>query len=252
MEVIRLEILEKLNQAALSAPPSKFKDLKKYIGTETNFIGLSVPVQHALFKQGFSISHMVVDEQLVVWDKLWQTSGHYEVMNFAQMFVSRRLEVFEPAVIWETVKHWVKQVDNWAHSDGLSSIYVRLLEKEPGQVYAQYQTWNRSQSPWERRQSVVGLLYYSSARKGWLPFDQLLALVQPLIRDENYFVQKGVGWTLREMGNLYPAETLALLKAQAAAIPPAAFSAAIEKLDVWVKAELKQLRKASRRRLSIK
>ncbi|EHQ30284.1 DNA alkylation repair protein [Mucilaginibacter paludis] len=243
MDPIKEELLQLLVKAAKTNKPSKFKDLKKYIGTNYDLIGLSVPGQRLLFKKGFSFSRLPVDKQLEIWDQLWTTSRQYEIMNFALMFVSQNERCFEPAFLWDTLKNWVKQVDNWAHSDSLSSVYAHLLEKEPSVVYAQYMLWNKSANPWERRQSVVGTLYYSRIRKSLPSFEKLLAMLSTLLTDENYFVQKGVGWALREMGNVYPAQTLALLQQQIAAIHPVAFTAAIEKLDTAKKDELKQLRK---------
>lgn len=247
MTLIRQEILSQLQLAVQSDEPSKFKDLKKYIGTSLDFIGLSVPQQRLVFKKGFSFSKAPLAEQLSVWDDIWQNSGHYEMMNLAQMFASKNLASFEPDFLWKTVKQWVAQVDNWAHSDGLSSIYARLLESVPDLIYSQYQAWNNSNNPWERRQSVVGIMYYSTVRKSHQPFERTLALLLPLLKDENYFVQKGVGWTLREMGNVYPEETLGFLEENIKFIHAAAFSAAIEKFDQDTKDRLKQLRKTGRK-----
>jgi 3-methyladenine DNA glycosylase AlkD len=247
MEQMREEIMQQLLKAIQTEKPSKQKDLKKYIGTQYDFTGLSVPTQRSIFKAGFSFNQLPIEQQLTIWAHLWKTSGHYEIMNFALSFVSRHLSDFEPAVTWDIVKNWVTQVDSWAHSDGLSSIYSRLLEKEPELVYTQYGLWNISLNPWERRQSVVGLLYYSTVRKVNAPFEKMLKMVNALIRDENYFVQKGVGWTLREMGNVYPSETLAYLNEKITSIHPVAFTAAIEKLDTANKDRLKQLRKINRK-----
>jgi len=250
MELIREEIMQQLLQGMKTDKPSKLKDLKKYIGTAYDFIGLSVPQQRAIFKQGFSFDKLTDTQQLEIWDNIWKTSEHYEMMNFAQMFASKhtkRLSAFESVLVWNTVKDWVKQIDNWAHSDGLSSIYAHLLEKEPDILYSQYILWNTSLNPWERRQSVVGILYYSTIRKDLLSFEKIREMIITLLHDENYFVQKGVGWTLREMGNVYPAETLAFLNEQITSIQPVAFTAAIEKLDVVAKDRLKQLRKVNKK-----
>lgn len=239
--------MRQLLRAAETEKPSKLKDLKKYIGTQNNFIGLSVPSLRAVFKTGFSFNHLPPRQQIKIWDHLWKTSRHYEIMSMALSFVSKNLPAFEAADTWEIVKSWATQVDNWAHSDGLSSIYSRLLEKEHELIYTQYKLWNTSSNPWERRQSIVGLLYYSSIKKANMSFEKLQQMVSGLITDENYFVQKGVGWTLREIGNIYPAETLAYLNEQITAIRPPAFTAAIEKLDAANKDRLKQLRKANKK-----
>ena len=247
MELIQEEIIKALLNAAQNDRPSKFKDLKKYIGTQYDFIGLSAPGHQAVFKTGFSFTNLPPGEQLKIWEDLWKTSRHYEIMNFALMFVSKHLSSFEPAYAWDIVKEWVTKVDNWAHSDGLSAIYSRLLEKEPELVYAQYKVWNISPNSWQRRQSLVGLTYYSKSRKVKIPVEKLIAMISTLIGDEGYFVQKGLGWTLREMGNIYAAETLAYLYENVASIRPVAFTAAIEKLDADNKNRLKQLRKNNKK-----
>ncbi len=249
MEPIQKEITELLLLSAKTEKPAKYKDLKKYIGTNYDFTGLSVPTQRAIFKKGFSFSGLLAAKQLEIWDMLWKTSNQYEIMTFALMFVSRQLKAFEPVVIWDITREWVGKVDNWAHSDQLSTIYADLLEIEPDLIYAQYSIWNKSINPWERRQSLVGLLNYSKLRKKILPFEKLSLMLLVLLKDENYFVQKGVGWTLREMGNVYPDETLALLTGNIAIINPTAFTAAIEKLTIANKEQLKQLRKAARKKL---
>jgi len=237
------EVLQHLHEGLKTDKPSKFKDLKKYIGTNYEHIGLSVPKQRLIFKTGFSFSHMSLKEQLDVWNDIWMNSNHYELMNIALLFAGKHLSQFDATDIWDVLKNWVTKTDNWAHSDGLSSIYAQLLEQQPEMVYAQYTLWNTSHNPWERRQSIVGLLYYSRIRKNIYPYKKLVAMVQPLLKDENYFVQKGIGWTLREMWNVYPTETLAFLKAHITDITATAFTAAIEKLDVTEKQQLKEMRK---------
>jgi len=235
--------MQRVLEAAQTDGPSKIKDLKKYIGTGHDLTGLSTPAQKVIFKAGFSFSKLPVKQQLDTWCYLWQKSGHFETMNLAQMFVSKNLPIFDTAFLWDITKSWVNEVDNWAHSDGLSSIYSRLLAKEPELVYEQYERWNVSPNPWERRQSVVGLCYYSSLKRRNMPFEKLAAMVKPMIIDEDYFVQKGLGWTLREIGKIYPAETLAFITEHISWIPPVAFTAAIEKLDADCKNQLKMLRK---------
>lgn len=248
MEPIQKEITELLLESTKTEKPAKYKDLKKYIGTNYDFAGLSVPTQRAIFKNGFSFSALPLAKQLEIWDELWKTSNHYDIMTFALMFVNRHLKTFEPVEIWNITMEWVRKVDNWAHSDSLSTIYADLLEIEPDLIYKHYSTWNKSANPWERRQSLVGLLNYSKLRTKVLPFEKLSSMTLVLLEDEDYFVQKAVGWTLREMGNVYPDETLTLLTNNIAIIHPTAFTAAIEKLSAANKEQLKQLRKAARKK----
>jgi hypothetical protein len=43
-------LVKKLKEGLASDKKSQFKDLKKYIGTQYDFIGLSVPKQREVFK----------------------------------------------------------------------------------------------------------------------------------------------------------------------------------------------------------
>ena len=239
-------LIKKLKEGLASDKKSQFKDLKKYIGTNYDFVGLSVPKQREVFKNRYALGNYTLLEQLTIWDEIWQHSNLYEAMTQALFFVSQHRDDFDPKVLFKVTKNWVGKIDNWAHSDGLSDIFSYLLEKNADLVYPQFKSWNTSLNPWERRQSLVGLLEYSKKRKKVLPVNKLLPMVKPLLQDEDYFVQKGIGWTLREIGNVYPEDTWLFLVKHHAIISAVAFSPAIEKLHLLKKEELKQLRKKSR------
>ena len=237
------EIEATLRAALHSSKVAAFKDHKKYIGTQYDFIGLSVPTQRQVFKQGFSFSSSTADKQYKIWEKVWQQSGLYEAMTLAIFFCDTQIKTEEVETVWNRIKKWTPQIDNWAHSDGLSALYSHLLEKEPELIYPQLLKWNSSANPWERRQSLVSLLEYSKKRKKHLPAEKILPLINNLLEDENYFVQKGLGWTLRETGNAYPKQTWDFLKKNTSSLSAVAFSPAIEKLSPQQKEELKLLRK---------
>ena len=226
-------------------------DLKSYIGTEYEVIGLTVPMQRSILKIGYTFSTLSLKDQLLVWDAIWKNADVYEVLSQCIYFIERNWSKLDVNDVWKIVKSWVKKIDNWAHSDGLSAIYARLMEKMPEEIYRQYGLWNKSENPWERRQSLVGMLLYSKKRKTLLPASKLLDMVEPLIADKDYFVQKGLGWALREIGNIYPEETMAFLNKCCTILHPAAFTTAVEKINPDVKNTLKLQRKEKRSRRKI-
>jgi len=93
---------------------------------------------------------------------------------------------------------------------------------------------------------LVGMLLYSKKRKTLLPAAKLLDMVGPLIADKDYFVQKGLGWALREIGNIYPEETMAFLNKHCTILHSVAFTTAVEKIDAQIKEMLKARRKEQR------
>src|ERR1700744_1574847 len=149
-------IVKNLQAGLASDKKSKFKDLKRYIGTELDFIGLSTPRQREIYKANYSFNVLPLEQQLEIWDEIWQHSKLYEAMTQALYFISENKHAFDTKVLFTVTKNWVSKVDNWAHSDGLSDVFSYLLEKDAAFVYPQFKTWNTSANPWERRQSLVG------------------------------------------------------------------------------------------------
>jgi 3-methyladenine DNA glycosylase AlkD len=64
--------------------------------------------------------------------------------------------------------------------------------------------------------------------------------------DKEYFVQKGIGWALREICRHYPEEQLQFLYKYASRMSSTAFATATEKIDALEKENLKMLRKQAR------
>jgi 3-methyladenine DNA glycosylase AlkD len=131
-------------------------------------------------------------------------------------------------------------------SDELSSIYARILEVDAlaGQVYAVLQSW--TPNPWKRRQSTLSLLYHSRSRLSVLPAGKIFPLIEALLKDSDRFIQKAVGWALREAVIPYPTETEAFVECHAQTLSSLAFTEATRKLPPAQRAEIVARRRASR------
>ncbi len=206
-------------------------------------IGLSVPTVRKSLKHPFSFGVLSGAEQLAIWDFIWTQSFCYEAMSLClYRYQYKTLAKYEFGVIVQ----WVTRCNCWEDSDNLSKIYAQVLEDHTHWILPTLKVWNRSDFSWERRQSVVSLLEYAHKRKRVLPFAELIAFVEPLLEDENYYVQKGVGWTLREIYNVYPEATLTFLENHLGRLSSQAYSSATEKIDPAQKQCFNQQRKALR------
>lgn len=222
---------------------SGYFDLQSYIGTKYRVLGIKAKTQRDLCRAGYSFSKQPIETQLAIWDHIWKQADIHEVMSQAIIFVDQKLNRLDPATGWKVVKGWVDRIDNWAHSDMLSKFFGRWMDKIPEAVFPQMVKWNSSKNPWERRQSMVSLVGYTKSKQPVHGIEEQLWLVKPLLKDPDYFVQKGVGWALRELGVKYPSEVWMFLKAHVKEISSVAFSAAAEKLDRGKKDVLKGMRK---------
>ena len=217
---------------------------QNYINTKHITLGIKTALQRNIAKEGFEeLNSIAPEDQLHLLSELFMQSDIFEVKNQCLMFLDIRKKRQLKISHWPVLKEWVKHVDNWAHCDGLSSVFTIMLQNHLEVMYAQLQKWNQSKNPWERRQSVVCLFYYSRTRKHFLPFEKAIAFINNLLEDKEYYVQKGLGWALREASNVYYDYTLDFIWQNAKTLKPAAFSAATEKLLPHHKEQVKMIRK---------
>jgi 3-methyladenine DNA glycosylase AlkD len=244
MKNFLLEIESQLRREASCNTPSKWKP-ESYIGggqSSREYLNLKIPAVRRVFRSGFSFSQACPSEQWKIWDYVWKHSNSFETMLLASYFVAKR-PVLELHAQRKLLLSWANRIDNWAHSDELSSHFAKMMEFDHKTYLPVYEKWSQSKNPWLRRQSLVGLMFYSRQRKSHLPFKTIISFVKKLISDEHYYVQKGVGWTLRECWNVYPELTYKFLELHASQIPSAAWTAATEKLSKKDKVSLMSRRK---------
>lgn len=77
----------------------------------------------------------------------------------------------------------------------------------------------------------MSLIHYTGKNAVFLPPEKVLPLVENCLNDNRYFLQKAVGWVLREMEHVYPDLIRSLIKEHAARMGSIEFSRSIERLD---------------------
>ena len=245
-----LELENKLN----SLPKRTSKQIpESYIGggqSKLKYIGLRVPDLRKIINKGFSFSNVDEEKLVKILDYIWWNSNCYEVISISLSWFYDSKNRSRLKLYWPILKKWSKKIDNWAHSDTLSGIYSRILEDDQKLIYPTLVKWNSSTNPWIRRLSIISLLYYSSQRKKYLPFEKIILLLNDQIEFDHYYVQKGVGWTLRETYNVYPEKTFKYIKENVLKLTSVAFSSATEKMTSKEKNLLKKIRKTARFQLS--
>ncbi len=242
------EVEQTLKTAAKGIPKAKAKERAFFMKVQMPLLGLTVPEQRKLAKRGYSFSKAPPSELAQIWSSIWHEAKTHE----GKMQAGLTLEQFGSELgfdaLWELTQDWCASINCWDQSDTLSAHVARALEEQPKTVWPVLQAWNSDPDPWKRRQSVVGLFFYTRFRDTCPPVTRSLKMITALLKDEDYYVQKGVGWALRECYNAYPDKTFAYLKKHAGVIHPDAFSAAVEKVSQQEKAEIKKVRKAIRGR----
>lgn len=239
------EVDDSLKQFSINYTKEKTEKLKKYIGTKWHVYGLETKVQLSICKIGFNFFENDPEFTFKKMDAIYRLSKSFEGKNLAFIFLDYNYKRIPISTQLQLLPKWVKHVDNWAHSDNLSKFLTRLLEHKitHKELLVILKKWNLSTNLWERRQSLVSLYYYSRTKKEYINYKVSENLISNLLSDKEYFVQKAVGWALRESYNVYPKETFIFIENNIKSISAIAFTTCIEKMNDKQKVILKTKRK---------
>jgi 3-methyladenine DNA glycosylase AlkD len=240
-----------LNEVQKTLKKTSPKNDKAYVDFRTktsnlNVLGHRLPLMHQIVKDGFSFYEKSDREILKVWDNIWNTSQYHEALYLPLFYYRHRESLLGPRQ-WRIIKHWIDRIENWEHADALCYLYSILFERYPNIILPTLKKWNRSDDPWKQRCSIVSLIYYASPKHKPPTAELVLNMVKPLMGSQNTYVNKAVGWTLRECYNLYPKSTLIFIKKHITELSPDGFSYATEKLDKETKTKLKTKRALARK-----
>lgn len=222
-------------------PRKKLKLTKDKIESNLNILGISNTLLRALkIEEIYLLSQ---ENQFRIYIYVFNNSAISEVLSWILM----TLDTLELPLLIKNKEDLFKlsyRVENWWHCDLLTKIYANMLEQKRI-ILEELIKFSKSDNSWQRRLSLTSLIYYASQRKSPLHFDLVAHQVKILLDDPNYYVQKGLGWTLRELYVLYPEQTEEFLEIYIKDISSIAFQAATEKLSLRKKETFKELRKSS-------
>ena len=225
--------------------PSGSAFMKNYMKSQLEFLAIKVPVMRQVAREGFSFYSQSPEEILAIWNAIWFSSRCYEVMSMPLFYYERQGKKTSPS-IWPTLSTWSERVENWAHSDDLASIYSGLLAQNFDEVYSVLQQWNNAENQWLRRLSMVSLIRPLRKKAAFLPLDKVLPMLENCLDDERPFVQKAIGWVLREANYMYHAEIHAFIEQYLADMRGIAFGAATERFSEMERSAFLERRKAMR------
>jgi 3-methyladenine DNA glycosylase AlkD len=179
------------------------------------------------------------EDFVLLGDKLIST-GKYEEASFAIGFVYLQKDKFS-AETFERLGDWLENdIVNWAHTDVLSGqalahfIMTDIVDLES------LKAWTTASSKWKRRAVPVTLV---DVLEPDISLNPLFNTIEPLMLDEEKFVQKGLGWFLREAWKLQPEKTEDFLLKWKDTCGRTIVQYATEKMDKENKARFKRVKK---------
>lgn len=187
-----------LQELEALADPVKAAEMLAYHKAPRRYLGVSVP-QITDLANGWREGR-TVEERVALADALWQTDIHEARVAAAKLLVQARLRPDDGA--WALITSWVPQFDAWAIADHACDAGQRRLLADPSRVET-VESWTTSDHMWSRRAALVITLPW--AKMNFLkPQDveireQVLGWAASYVPDRDWFIQKAIGWWLRDL-----------------------------------------------------
>ncbi len=183
-----------------NANPAEAGPMKKYMREQFEYLGIKTPQRRELLKAFFAEYGLPpVDELEALVLELW-AMPYREYQYTALGFLDRRKKVLtaDSLPLLEkliTTKSW------WDTVDGLAANQVgHVLARFPESRDEVIGRWRREENFWLRRTTLLFQLRYKDQTDEAL----LFALIRENLEDKEFFIQKAIGWSLREYSKTNP------------------------------------------------
>jgi len=180
-----------------------------------------------------------IEEALQLGDLLLK-SGKYEEASFAIHIILSYRNEFSAATFQHLAKWLEDGIRNWAHTDVLCGRVLAVFIEKNLVVIEDMESWRDSKSKWRRRAVPVVMIDVLKTGK---EVGKLLDFVEPLMEDEERFVQQGVGWFLREAWRKQPETVETFLMKWKDTAPRKIYQYATEKMTKLQRTRFRRSRK---------
>lgn len=198
--------------AALTAHQieGKAEDMRAYHKADRPYLGVSNPDIDAEVKAWRA--EMTVEERVTLAAALWDSNIHEARVAAAKLLAQARLRPDEEA--WALIANWVPQFDAWAIADHVCGAGSKRLMADPGRL-DQVEEWTTSEHMWSRRAALVMTLPWTKLNNP-KPADlevreRVLGWAAGYVDDREWFIQKAIGWWLRDLSKHDPERVVAFI-----------------------------------------
>lgn len=183
--------------------------MKKYMRDQFKYLGIKSPQATALLREFIKANDLppLADLDLIsreLWN-LPQREFQYIAMNL----ISKYEKKLEPEFI-ETLEYLITTKSWWDTVDLLASHPVGTMFKKYPKVKEKYlKKWRKSENMWLRRTALLFQLGY----KKETDFDLLCEIIKENLGSDEFFINKAIGWGLRQYAHTNPAPVKKFVKA---------------------------------------
>ncbi len=213
-------------ELAQFANPVDAAAMQRYMKTDQPFFGVKTPVRQAIFKRlqkQYPFSSREEYEDTV--RRLWQGS-HREHMYFA-LQVAEYTKAFYDKQSWGLYEELIHTATHWDTLDILATRIVGMIVLDHREFEPIVSAWSDAPNMWVRRASLLVHLKHKSRTN--LPL--LMHTICKLAHEKEFFIQKAIGWVLRQYARTDPSAVIAFVNEHADQLAPLSKREALKHLS---------------------
>ncbi|NWQ40892.1 DNA alkylation repair protein [Bacillus sp. EB106-08-02-XG196] len=181
--------------------------MKKYMKDHFPFLGIKSPLRKELEKQFFKETGILKEEfNKDFVEGLWEKDEreyHYTAITYMGKFIKKLprdvISFFETLII---TKSW------WDSVDSIAPLVGELARKYPELVEETINQWSVHDNLWLRRASILFQLKYKNETNEALLYEYMVKNAE----SKEFFIQKAIGWALREYSKTNPESVKAFIE----------------------------------------
>jgi|SRR3990170_2300098 len=211
--------------------------LQHYVGSPYPVLGLTT-AQHRAIQSAFAKAHpdLAAKEVNALAAEL-RKGRTTEEKGLAVGLMERYAKVLDDAS-WRLLDRFVDDSVGWGLCDGLGSGPISKMVRAKPARFRELMAWTKSPNPWRRRVALYALRDFVYAKE----FDKPFQLLERLVYDEEFWVQRAVGTWLRECWKRDPRRTEAFLQKHVRGLPKVVITVATERAPKAFRDELRRNR----------
>ncbi len=219
-----------LAQLTAQAVPARAAEMRRYHKADRVYLGLTNPQIDALTK-GWR-SELETEERVTLADQLWQTDIYEARLAAAKLLTQARIRPDDSSA-WALIASWTPDFDSWAIADHACMAGQKRLVADPSRL-DEVESWIASDHMWTRRAALVSTLPWTKQNHPkpdeLAARDRILGWIETLVPDHQWFIQKAIGWWLRELSKHDAGRVQDFVAAHGAAMRPFAAKEALRHL----------------------
>jgi len=202
-------------ELARAGDPKKTAAMQAYMKSAMPYYGVQTPAQRAITRRLFAAHRLETAAEwrtacLKIWREAKYREERYAAIELTGYKCYREWQTLETLAMYEEI---IVTGAWWDYVDPIA--YARLgtlLRLFPKPMRKKMLQWSRSRNLWKRRSAILCQLSFKTETD----LDLLYAAIEPSLASKEFFLQKAIGWALRQYAWTDPREVRRYVRANAA------------------------------------